>query len=62
MGGFTTAPNAEPKKQKLTFQFNIATKDGELLKSVVETVEVSCKKIKVAVPTVGDEKTVKPAN
>lgn len=62
MGGVTTAPNAEPKKQKLTFQFNIATKDGELLKSVVETVEVSCKKIKVAVPTVGDEKAVAPAN
>jgi hypothetical protein len=62
MGGFTTAPNAEPKKQKLTFHFNVATKDGELLKSAEETVEVSCKKIKVAVPTVGDEMTVKPAN
>jgi hypothetical protein len=62
MGGFTTAPNAEPEKQKLTFHFNVADKDGKLRKSVEETVEVSCKKITVAVPTVGDEMTVKPAN
>jgi hypothetical protein len=62
MGGLATAPNAEPKKQKLTFHFNVANKDGKLLESVEETVEVSCKKIKVAVPTVGDEMTVKPAN
>jgi hypothetical protein len=62
MGGFTTAPNAEPKPQKLTFRFNIADKDGKLRKQVEETIEVSCKKIKVAVPTVGDEMTVKPAN
>jgi hypothetical protein len=62
MGGLATAPNAEPKKQKLTFHFNIANKDGKLLKSVEETVEVSCKKIKVNVPIVGDEMTVKPAN
>ena len=61
-GGLTTAPNAEPKSQKLTFRFNIANKDGKLLQSVEETVEVSCKKIKVAAPTVGDEMTVKPAN
>ncbi|HKP26013.1 MAG TPA: hypothetical protein VJV39_19245 [Dongiaceae bacterium] len=62
MGGFTTQPNAEPAKQKLTFHFNVADKDGKLRKTVEETVEVSCKKIKVAVPTVGDEMTVKPAN
>ena len=62
MGGFTTAPNAEPKKQKLTFHFNVADKDGKLRKSVEETVEVSCKKIKVAVPTVGEEKAVAPVN
>jgi hypothetical protein len=62
MGGFTTAQNAEPKKQKLTFRFNVADKDGKLRKSVEETVEVSCKKIKVAVPTVGDEVTVTPTN
>jgi hypothetical protein len=62
MGGLATAPNAEPKKQKLTFHFNVADKDGKLRQSVEETVEVSCKKIKVAVPTVGDEMTVKPAN
>lgn len=62
MGGLATQPNAEPKKQKLTFHFNVANKDGKLLRSVEETVEVSCKKIKVAVPTVGDEMTAKPAN
>jgi hypothetical protein len=61
-GGFTTQPNAEPAKQKLTFRFNVADKDGKLRKSVEETVEVSCKKIKVGVPTVGDEMTVAPAN
>ena len=61
-GGFTTAPNAGPKPQKLTLRFNIADKDGKLRKQVEETIEVSCKKIKVAVPTVGDEMTVKPAN
>jgi hypothetical protein len=62
MSGFTTQPNAAPKKQKLTFHFNVADKDGKLRKSVEETVEVSCKKIKVAVPTVGEEKAVAPAN
>jgi len=62
MGGFATQPNVEPKKQKLTFHFNVANKDGKLLKSVEETVEISCKKIKVAVSTVGDEMTVTPAN
>ena len=62
MGGYTTQPSAEPKKQKLTFHFNVADKDGKLRQSAEETVEVSCKKIKVAVPTVGDEMTVKPAN
>ncbi len=62
MGGFATQPNAEPKKQKLTFRFNVADKDGKLLKSVEETVEVSCKKIKVNAPTAGDGKTVAPAN
>jgi hypothetical protein len=62
MSGLATAPNAEPKPQKLTFRFNIADKDGKLRKQVEETIEVSCKKIKVAVPTVGDEMTVKPAD
>jgi hypothetical protein len=62
MGGFTTQPNAAPAKQKLTFHFNVADKDGKLLKSVAETIDVSCKKIKVAIPSVGDEMTVKPAN
>ena len=62
MGGFTTQPNAEPRKQKLTFHFNISDKDGKLLESVEETVEVSCKKIKVNAPTAGDGMTVNPAN
>jgi hypothetical protein len=62
MGGLTTAPNAEPKKQTLTFHFNISDKDGKLLESVEETVEVSCKKIKVNAPTAGNGMTVNPAN
>lgn len=62
MGGLTAKPNAEPKKQKLTFHFNISDKDGKLLKSVEETVEVSCKKVKVNAPTAGDGMTVNPAN
>jgi hypothetical protein len=62
MGGLAAAPDAEPKKQTLTFRFNISNKDGKVLKSVEETVEVSCKKIKVAVPTANDEMTVAPAN
>jgi hypothetical protein len=62
MGGLTTQPNAEPKKQKLTFHFNIADKDGKLLESVKETVEVNCKKIKMNAPTAGDGMTVNPAN
>lgn len=62
MGGLTTVPNQEPKKQKRTFHFNIADKDGKLLDSAEETVEVSCRKIKVNVPTVGDEMSVAPSN
>jgi hypothetical protein len=62
MSGLTTAPNAEPKKQKLTFRFNVANKDGKLLESVEETVEVSCRKIKVNAPTAGDGMTVAPSN
>lgn len=62
MGGLATKPNAEPKKQTMTFRFNISDKDGKLLKSVEETVEVSCKKIKVNAPTAGNGMTVNPAN
>jgi hypothetical protein len=61
-GGFTTTSNSGPKPQTLTFRFNIADKDNKLRKQVEETIEVSCKKIKVGVPTVGDEMTIKPAN
>lgn len=62
MGGLTTAPNAEPKKQKLTFRFNIADKNGKLLESAEETVEVSCRKIKVNAPTTNNGMTVTPSN
>jgi hypothetical protein len=56
------APNVEPKKQKMTFRFNIADQAGKVVKSVEKTIEVSCKKIKVNAPTAGDGMTVNPAN
>jgi len=56
------APNVEPKKQKLTFRFNIANQAGKVVKSVEKTIEVSCKQIKVYAPTAGDGMTVNPAN
>ena len=59
-GGLTIAPNAEPAKQKLTFHFNVADKDGKVLDSAEKTVEVSCRKIKVNAPTAGDGMTVNP--
>jgi hypothetical protein len=59
-GGLTTAQNAEPTKQKLTFRFNVADKDGKLLDSAEKTVEVSCRKIKVNAPTAGDGMTINP--
>lgn len=62
MGGLAAMPNAEPKKQTMTFRFNISDKDGKLLKSVEEKVEVSCKKIKVNAPTAGNGMTLNPAN
>lgn len=62
MGGLTTAPNSEPKKQKLTLRFNIADNGGELWGSAVKTVEVSCRKIKSNAPTAGNEMTVTPSN
>lgn len=62
MGGLATQPNAGPKKQKLTFRFNVSNEDGKLLESAEETVEVSCKKIKSNAPTAGNGMTVNPAN
>ena len=56
------APNIEPKKQKLTFRFNIADQAGKVVESAERTIEVSCKKIKVNAPTAGDGMTVNPAN
>lgn len=56
------APNIEPKKQKMTFRFNISNQAGKVVKSVEKTIEVSCRKIKVNAPTAGDGKTVNPAN
>lgn len=55
-------PVVEPKKQKLTFRFNIADQAGKVVKSVEKAIEVSCKKIKVNAPTAGDGMTVNPAN
>jgi hypothetical protein len=62
MGGLTTGASAEPKKQLLSFKFNVSNKDGKVLESAEKTVEVSCKKIKVNAPTAGDGMTTAPAN
>jgi hypothetical protein len=61
-GGFTTAPSGAPGKQDLTFRFNVADRNGKLLESSQERVEVSCRKIRVAAPTSGSDMTVSPAN
>jgi hypothetical protein len=61
-GGFTTAPNQEPKKQDLTFRFNVSDKNGKVVETAEERVQVSCRKIKSNAPVAGDEMTVKPAN
>jgi len=61
-GGFTTAPSDAPDRQDLTFRFNVADQSGKLLESSQERVEVSCRKIKVAAPTAGNDMTVSPAN
>lgn len=62
MGGLATAPNAEPRKQKLVFRFNIADKANKLLQSSEKTVEVSCRKIKANAPTASDSMTIDPSN
>jgi len=62
MGGLAIAPNAEPKKQTLVFRFNIADKANKLLQSSEETVEVSCRKIKVNAATASDSMTIAPSN
>jgi hypothetical protein len=62
MGGLTTGTSAEPKKQLLTFKFNVSNKDGKVLDSAEKSVEVSCKKIKTNAPTAGDGMTTAPAN
>lgn len=56
------APNIEPKKQKLTFRFNIADQAGKVVRSVEKAIEVSCRKVKMNAPTAGDGMTVNPAN
>jgi len=61
-GGFTTAPNQEPKKQDLTFRFNVSDKNGKVVETAEERVQVSCKKIRVNAPTAGNGMTVNPAN
>jgi hypothetical protein len=61
-GGFTTAPNQEPKKQDLTFRFNVSDKTGKVVETAEERVQVSCRKIKSNAPTAGAGMTVNPAN
>jgi hypothetical protein len=62
MGDKAVAPNAGPAKQKMTFRYNVSNKDGKVLESAERTIEVSCRPIKVDVPTAGDGMTVNPAN
>jgi hypothetical protein len=62
MGGLTTGTSAEPKKQLLSFKFNVSNKDGKVLDSAEKSIEVSCKKIKSNAPTAGDGMTTAPAN
>lgn len=50
IGGLTTTSAPKPKKQKLTFRFNISDLDGKLLKSVAKTLDVVCNKIEVNMP------------
>jgi hypothetical protein len=50
IGGLTTTSDPKPKKQKLTFRFNISDLDGKLLESVEETLDVACNKIEVNMP------------
>jgi hypothetical protein len=62
MGGLTTAPNQEPKKQDLTFRLNIADKSGKVVETAEERVQVSCRKIKSNAPTASSDMTINPAN
>jgi hypothetical protein len=50
IGGLTTTSDPKPKKQKLTFRFNIADLNGKLLRSVEKTLNVACNKIEVNMP------------
>ncbi|NJM91307.1 MAG: hypothetical protein HC861_00225 [Rhodospirillaceae bacterium] len=50
IGGLTTTSDPKPKKQKLTFHFNISNNDGKLIKSVKKTMDVSCTKIEAEAP------------
>ncbi len=62
MGGLAIAPNTEPKKQTLSFRFNVSNKDGKVLESVEKTIQVSCKKIEVNAPVAGDGMAIAPTN
>jgi hypothetical protein len=68
IGGLTTAPNQEPKKQDLTFRFNVLEQSDSIFResSVVEAaekrVQVSCRKIKSNAPTAGNGMTTNPAD
>lgn len=50
IGGLTTTSDPKPKKQKLTFHFNISNLDGKLIKSVKKVVDVSCTRIEAEAP------------
>jgi hypothetical protein len=50
IGGLTTTSDPKPKKQKLTFHFNISNLDGKLIKSIKKVVDVSCTKIEAEAP------------
>ena len=54
--------NAPPAKQKLTFYLHVSNVANKLVRSAEETIEVSCKKIAVAVPAFADGVKVQPAN
>lgn len=50
IGGLTTTSDPKPKKQKLSFRFNISDKEGKLLKSIEKTADVRCRKIDITAP------------
>ena len=62
IGGLATAPNQEPKKQDLTFRFNISNENGGAIEKAEKRVQFSCRKIKSNAPTASGDMTINPAN